>query len=173
MQHLILGGVKSGKSQYAETLAAATGKPVTYIATATCGDAEMAARITQHQQQRPAHWQLIEEPIELSRVLDTLKQHTECILIDCLTLWITNLLIQEEPQLKQHVADLLSCLQQHPADIFFVSNETNMGITPMDSLSRRYCDEIGLLHQQLGAHCDAVSLMVAGIATPIKGPRHD
>lgn len=169
MQHLILGGTRSGKSRFAETLASASHKHVVYIATASIGDSEMATRICQHQARRPAHWSLLEEPIQLADALQQMDDPAHCLLVDCLTLWMTNLLLSPEQLLAEQCQRLLKTLPVLQADLLLVSNESNLGITPMDSLTRRYCDEMGLLHQALAQQCDQVSLIVAGLATRLKG----
>ena len=168
MKELILGGVRSGKSRTAEQRAKDSGKQVIYLATATAGDDEMAQRIMHHQQQRPEHWQLIEEPFALSA---TLKQHASedsFILVDCLTLWLTNMLINREAELEQSVVELLDVIPELPGQVVFVSNEVGGGIVPVDVLSRRFCDEAGRLHQQLAQVCDRVTLVVAGLEQQLK-----
>ncbi|MDG9669098.1 bifunctional adenosylcobinamide kinase/adenosylcobinamide-phosphate guanylyltransferase [Hahella sp. CR1] len=170
MRTLILGGVKSGKSALAEQLAISQGKPVVYIATATAGDGEMAARIAHHRARRPSAWGLIEAPIYLADAMRDAMQEGSLVLVDCLTLWLTNLLITDSKELfEQQRQALLDMLSDLDGDIIFVSNETNMGITPLGELSRRYCDEAGLLHQALAALCDRVVLTVAGLPHCLKG----
>ena len=170
MQQLILGGVRSGKSRYAQQLAQESDKPVTLIATATAGDAEMAERIRRHQQERPAHWQVIEEPLALSDALQKSDNPEAIILIDCLTLWLTNLLLDNDPQrLAQEQDKLLVCLPSLQADLLFVSNEVGQGIIPADPLSRRFADETGRLHQHLARVCDRVTLITAGLPQTLKG----
>ncbi|NOZ53008.1 MAG: bifunctional adenosylcobinamide kinase/adenosylcobinamide-phosphate guanylyltransferase [Gammaproteobacteria bacterium] len=167
---LILGGVRSGKSRLAERLATESGLPVTYIATATVQDQEMHARVAAHRDRRPSHWQLAEEPIQLATALNIHAIAGRCTLVDCLTLWLTNLLTAETPTLfERERAALLAVLPTLSGQLIFVSNETNMGVTPMGELSRRYCDEIGQLHQDLAHHCDQVVLTVAGLAVTLKG----
>lgn len=169
MKELILGGARSGKSRLAQQRAEACGLPVTYVATATSSDTEMAARIERHRQDRPAHWLLSETPVELAqRVRETPAEH--CLLIDCLTLWLNNLLLLEDEARFQSERDaLLVALQQTPARVILVSNETNMGIVPLGELSRRFCDEAGWLHQALAAQCERVTLCVAGLPMTLKG----
>ncbi len=166
---LILGGVRSGKSRLAERLAIESQMPVTYIATATAQDDEMQKRIAIHREQRPDNWQLIEEPLRLANALSKVATN-HCILLDCLTLWLTNLLVTDDLSLftQEHDA-LLTVLPTLNNRILIVSNETNMGVTPMGELSRRYCDEAGRLHQELAQHCDQVVLMVAGLPHLLKG----
>lgn len=169
MKTLVLGGTRSGKSRLAEQLATDTGFSVTYIATATAGDGEMGERIALHQQRRPNNWALCEEPVRLSQALITHAKPNHCLLVDCLTLWLTNLLMQNDEVLNKEKSALLDCLSRLPGCIIFVSNETNMGITPMGELSRRYVDEAGLLHQQIAAESEQVILTVAGLPHYLKG----
>ncbi len=173
MKQLILGGARSGKSALAERLAAESGNEVVYIATAMTQDAsdsEMAARIALHRQRRPAHWLLVEEPLRLAAVLEEHAREGRSLLVDCLTLWLTNLLFFDEgAQLaaeKQHLVDVLPRL---PGEVLLVSNEVGMGIVPMGEISRRFQDETGLLHQQLAGLCDRVVLTVAGLPHVLKG----
>lgn len=169
MKQLVLGGARSGKSAYAQQRAVDTGLAVIYVATATAHDNEMVARIALHQQQRPEHWQLIEEPLDLVTVLQTYAAADTCILIDCLTLWLSNLLGQDnQNELEQLQSTLLQLLPDLPGEIIFVSNETGLGVIPMGELTRRFVDEAGRLHQQLAQQCDRVTFMVAGIPQQIK-----
>ena len=169
MKELILGGVRSGKSMLAEQHATASGLSVVYIATAQVRDEEMRERIAHHQARRPAHWQLVEAGHDLAAVLQREAAADCCVLVDCLTLWLTQLLCDtDEPRLRFEVSELLRVLPDLPGQIILVSNETNMGITPMGELSRRYCDEAGRLHQQLGAICERVILTVAGLPLIVK-----
>lgn len=167
---LILGGVRSGKSRLAERLATESGLPVTYIATATAEDDEMRARIAAHRTRRPDHWQIVEEPLQLASVLTQHATETRCLLIDCLTLWMTNLLIHPDPlRIDIERSAFLDVLARISGPLILVSNETNMGITPLGELSRRYCDESGRLHQDLAKVCDQVVLTVAGLPLVLKG----
>lgn len=177
MRQLILGGVRSGKSRLAETLATETGLPVTYLATAQIWDDEMAARIRQHQQYRPVHWTTVEIPdASLPQQLADLMQQPGVILLDCLTLWLTQLLCAEPlneaslARVDQVVAQLVDCVAQDgPAELILVGNETGLGIMPVDRLSRIYGDKAGLLHQQLAQVCERVVLTVAGLPLVVKG----
>lgn len=171
MLQLILGGARSGKSRLAERLANDSGLEVTYIATSQPLDGEMSQRVSLHRQRRPGHWGLIEEPIELARVLQENAQSGRCLLVDCLTLWLTNLLMLEDPErLVQERDGLLDCLAELPGEIIFVSNETGMGVVPLGELTRRYVDEAGWLHQALAERCQRVVLTVAGLPMTLKGP---
>lgn len=168
MKQLILGGARSGKSQLAESLAQESGKKVIYIATATADDHEMQERIKRHQQQRPSHWQTIECQVALS---ETLRQHASehhCLLIDCLTLWTSNLLCADHNCQAAHM-ELLTTIKQLPGDIIFVSNEVGLGVIPMGSLSRRFVDESGRLHQALASQCERVIFTAAGLPLVLKG----
>lgn len=170
MKTLILGGVRSGKSRLAETLALRTNLPVTYIATATPGDDEMRARIDMHRANRPASWNVIEEPYALADLLQTPAPTKRCVIVDCLTLWLTNLLlVPESGLLERERKAFLAALPQVNNEIILVSNETNLGVIPADALSRRFCDEAGCLHQDLATICDRVVLTVAGLPMVIKG----
>lgn len=170
MLQLILGGARSGKSRLAEQLAADSGLSVTYIATSQPLDGEMNARVAHHRERRPVEWGLIEEPIELARVLKENASPNHCLLVDCLTLWLTNLLMLEDPdRLKQERETLLQTLATLPGEIIFVSNETGLGVVPLGELTRRYVDEAGWLHQALAERCQRVVLTVAGLPLTLKG----
>ena len=170
MLQLILGGARSGKSRLAEKLAAESGCAVTYIATSQPLDGEMNERVRHHRERRPGHWALIEEPIELARTLRDNARADTCLLVDCLTLWLTNLLMLEDPQRLSAERDaLLQCLAELPGEIVFVSNETGMGVVPLGELTRRYVDEAGWLHQALAERCQRVVLTVAGLPLTLKG----
>jgi adenosylcobinamide kinase/adenosylcobinamide-phosphate guanylyltransferase len=169
VKELILGGVRSGKSRLAEQHAMDSGLDVVYVATAKVLDEEMRQRVAHHQASRPAGWQLVEAEGDLASVLQREAAVGRCVLVDCLTLWLTQLLCEsDEARLLLEVSELLRVLPGLPGKIILVSNETNMGITPMGELSRRYCDEMGRLHQQLGAICERVILTVAGLPLVVK-----
>lgn len=170
MLQLILGGARSGKSRLAERLATESALPVTYIATSQPLDGELNERVALHRQRRPTHWQLIEEPLELARVLRENAAADACLLVDCLTLWLTNLLMLDDAErLKVEREALLQSLAQLPGEIIFVSNETGLGIVPLGELTRRYVDEAGWLHQALAERCQRVVLTVAGLPLTLKG----
>ena len=175
-KQLILGGARSGKSYYAEQQALALSNKASalsptmsywYVATATAGhDHEMQQRIERHQHDRDACWQLIEEPIDLARIVKQHSHPNDCLLIDCLTLWLTNALLNHcWPEQKQA---LLDALKISNASIFFVSNEVGSGVVPLGELSRQFVDESGWLHQDLAKQCDIVTLVVAGLPLPLK-----
>lgn len=169
MLQLILGGARSGKSRLAEQTAKETGLSVIYIATAQALDAEMQQRIVHHQQQRPAHWQVLEEPIFLADRLLQCDQANQLILVDCLTLWLSNLLLAEDPALQQQqMQKLFEVLPQLQSQIILVSNETGLGVVPMGEISRRFVDEAGRLHQTLGQLANKVMFCVAGFPMILK-----
>ena len=170
MLQLILGGARSGKSRLAEKLATDSSLAVTYIATSQPLDGEMNARVAHHRARRPAEWRLIEEPLALARVLRETASAERCLLVDCLTLWLTNLLMLDNPErLAQEREALLDCLAALPGEVIFVSNETGMGVVPLGELTRRYVDEAGWLHQALAERCQRVVLTVAGLPLTLKG----
>jgi adenosylcobinamide kinase/adenosylcobinamide-phosphate guanylyltransferase len=169
MRTLILGGARSGKSALAERLAA-DHDAVLYIATAAAGDDEMAARIQHHQARRPAHWGLCETPLTLAQALLRESHAGRCLLVDCLTLWLSNLLCHDDNALfATERAALLDALAQLPGDVIFVSNEVGQGIVPLGELSRRFVDEAGRLHQDIAARCERVIFTVAGLPLVLKG----
>jgi len=171
MRNLILGGARSGKSRLAEQLASSSGLPVTYIATSQPLDGEMNTRVQLHRQRRPADWGLIEEPLALAAVLCAEAAEGRCLLVDCLTLWLTNLLMLEDDQRLAEERDaLLACLEQLPGTVILVSNETGLGVVPMGELTRRYVDLAGWLHQAVAERCQRVVLTVAGLPLMLKGP---
>ncbi len=170
MLELILGGARSGKSRFAERLAAESGLAVTYIATSQALDGEMSARIAHHRQRRPVHWSLVEEPLQLARVLREQAAPQRCLLVDCLTLWLTNLLMLDDAARLAEARDaLLECLPELPGRIILVSNETGLGVVPLSELTRRYVDEAGWLHQAVADRAQRVTFMVAGLPMTLKG----
>ena len=170
MLELILGGARSGKSRLAEKLASESGLAVSYIATSQALDGEMSARIQQHRQRRPVQWALLEEPLELARVLGEQAAADRCLLVDCLTLWLSNLLmLDDQARLAAERDALLACLGGLPGRIILVSNETGLGVVPLGELTRRYVDEAGWLHQALAECCQRVVFTVAGLPMVLKG----
>ncbi len=169
MIRLILGGARSGKSRQAEQLALASGRDVFYIATAQAHDDEMRKRIERHRGERPVHWQTVEEPLQLAATILAQQAPDRCLLIDCLTLWVTNQLLDDANMQAEREA-LCAALENARGEVILVSNETGMGVVPMGELSRRFSDEAGWLNQSVAALADQVVLMVAGIPMVIKGP---
>ncbi|RDH87529.1 MAG: bifunctional adenosylcobinamide kinase/adenosylcobinamide-phosphate guanylyltransferase [endosymbiont of Escarpia spicata] len=169
MKTLILGGVRSGKSRLAQQYALDSGLPVSYIATARAEDDEMHQRIEQHRNHRPADWLLMEEPLALAETLQNHAAPSRCLLVECLTLWLSNLLLHDDTQrLAREKAALLALLPTLPGEIILVTNETGLGVVPMGELSRRFCDEAGMLHQAIAQCSDRVVLTVAGLPHVLK-----
>lgn len=172
MKELILGGVRSGKSRLAEQRARGSGLEVVYIATAiAAGDAELEDRIRQHRKRRPESWVVVEEPLALAQTLRTHASERRCVVVECLTLWLTNLLCDPGDPFARERLSLLETLPALAGDIILVSNETGLGIVPLGALSRRFADTIGDLHRSLAALCDRVTLTVAGLPLTLKGTR--
>jgi adenosylcobinamide kinase/adenosylcobinamide-phosphate guanylyltransferase len=166
---LILGGVRSGKSRYAGELARAHGGAVTVIATGAARDPEMAARIEAHRASRPPQWAVVEEPLHLAAALRAAAAPGRVIIVDCLTLWLSNLLCFEDGDaLRRESASLIETLPALGADCILISNEVGFGIVPVNALARRFGDEAGALHQRLAALCDRVVLTVAGLPLALK-----
>jgi adenosyl cobinamide kinase/adenosyl cobinamide phosphate guanylyltransferase len=170
---LVLGGVRSGKSRWAEELAA-TCPPVAYLATAFAGDAEMAQRIRQHQQRRPAGWRTVEEPWEVVRAVA--EQGTAgCVLVECLSLWLTNLLVglpdrpgRSDADIRTEVEALARTAQDVRARVIVVSNEVGCGLMPANALARRFGDLLGEANQRLAAAASEVHALLAGIPLRVK-----
>lgn len=167
MLTLILGGARSGKSRHAQERAAASGRPVTVIATARAGDREMAARIAHHQAERPPHWRTVEEPLALADVLAAAPAD-HCLLVDCLTLWLLNLLEAGETEFQSRRQALLATLPRLSGPVLLVANEVGLGIIPMGALSRRFVDEAGRLNQDLARLADQVVFVAAGLPMILK-----
>ncbi|WP_454764739.1 bifunctional adenosylcobinamide kinase/adenosylcobinamide-phosphate guanylyltransferase [Cupriavidus campinensis] len=186
---LVLGGARSGKSHFAEQLATdhavLTRGPVTYIATARHDaeppDEEMELRIALHRARRPADWALVEEPMHLADALYAHARHDGCILVDCVTLWLNNLIFDESraypehgvitppPAFTEEIDALLTALPMLPGHVILVSNEIGFGVVPTGAITRFYVDELGRLNQKLAAAADRVRLLVAGIPVAVKG----
>lgn len=169
LKELILGGARSGKSRLAEERAEQSGCDVIYIATSQPLDDAMAERVAQHRARRPAHWGLVEEPFALGQALRCAAGEGRCVLVDCLTLWLTNLLLDPDPQRLRHERDeLVETLPALPGHIMLVSNETGLGVVPLGELTRRYVDEAGWLHQTLAQLSDRVTFCIAGLPMTLK-----
>ncbi|ETR72403.1 MAG: adenosylcobinamide kinase [Candidatus Magnetoglobus multicellularis str. Araruama] len=162
----ILGGCRSGKSKYALNYANKHWhSPKCFIATSEPLDNEMQSRITNHQKERGADWQTIECPIELSQVIQKESHQFSGMLIDCITLWINNLMCQKmkEPAIKKQIVLLLDAIQHSDCPIIIVSNEVGLGIVPDNFMARLYRDLVGYANQQIANIADQVVFMVAGI----------
>ena len=169
MRTLVLGGVRSGKSRHSEVLARDTAGPITLIATGAAGYEEMAARIAAHRARRPAHWTVIEEPLQLAQALTRAARPESAVIVDCLTLWLTNLLCHADPALLEiEVESLMTVLPGLPGHQILVGNEVGFGIMPVNDLARRFVDVAGALHRRLGELCDRVVLVVAGLPMTLK-----
>lgn len=167
MADLILGGARSGKSALAERRAQASGLDVVYVATGSAGDSEMQQRIAHHRARRPPHWRTVEEPLRLAAVLQAEAAAERCLIVDCLTLWLTNLLLG--PGLEPEREALLTALPALPGRVILVSNEVGCGIVPLNELARRFADEQGRLNQAAAAACQRVTLVAAGLPLELKG----
>ena len=179
---LVLSGARSGKSAHAEALAAAPGRDVVYIATAQAGrsDGEMAQRIAHHRASRPAHWTTVEETIHLGAAINQYASPSRVVLVDCLTLWLSNVLFadaQDYPEtgpitlpalFHAERRTLLDAIAQAAGDVIFVSNEVGMGIVPMGAVSRAFVDEQGRLNQSVAAACDRALFIAAGLPLVLK-----
>ncbi len=183
---LILGGARSGKSNYAERLARGSGRPVLYVATASPGDEEMAARIARHQAQRPPDWRTIEAPANLLDVIRSEARPGDAVLLDCLTLWVSNVLLREigpvdeidaiapatwatlETMLVEEAQTLLADSRARDVRLVLVSNEVGMGVVPAFPLGRHFQDILGRVNQVVAASADTVILMVAGLPVDLR-----
>ncbi len=179
---LILGGVRSGKSEFAESLAGDLKRPILYVATGRPGDAEMAVRIRRHRERRPAHWETLEEPLDLAGGLKTVlavlsaSDPPPAILIDSLDTWVSNMLLEHQEQRGQAETLTLAALerlleaQRHwPEAWFLVSSEVGLSPVPPNPLGRRFQDLLGLVNQRVAAAAGRVCLVVAGIPVEVKG----
>jgi adenosylcobinamide kinase / adenosylcobinamide-phosphate guanylyltransferase len=170
VKELILGGVRSGKSRLAESRAHQSLREVVYLATARAGeDAGLQQRIRDHCERRPVGWLLVEEPVGLAAALREHAADHRCVLVECLTLWLTNLLCAPDTQVFERERNAFTqALAGLPGHIILVSNETGLGIVPIGELTRRFVDETGRLHQELSQICDRVILTVAGLPQLLK-----
>ena len=181
---LVLGGARSGKSAHAEQLAQNSGKEVIYIATAQSGDGEMTTRIAHHRMQRPARWTTVEEPLRLGDAILRQARPDRLLLVDCLTLWLTNLMFssgQAYPEVgdialpelfhseRAHLLYALAEIEDTGCDLVLVSNEVGMGIVPYGAISRCFTDEAGRLNQAVAAVCDKAVFVAAGLPLHLKG----
>lgn len=163
---LVLGGARSGKSSYAEGMVRKNNCNKIYLATSEMLDSEMAERIKTHKIRRGEDWQTLEEPVEIDKIIE--NTHAGVILVDCLTLWMSNL-IHKEMAVMQQIDALVESLKTTQAEVILVSNEVGMGIVPENALARQFRDFVGILHQKVAAIADEVVLVVAGIPVKIKG----
>jgi adenosylcobinamide kinase/adenosylcobinamide-phosphate guanylyltransferase len=166
---LVLGGARSGKSHHAERLVLASGLTPVYVATAQALDDEMAARIARHRARRGASWRTVEEPLDLAGALRQGCAPGRAVLVDCLTLWLTNLMVAKRA-VPAEVAHLVELLPTLPGTLVLVSNEVGLGVVPSDAMARAFIDHAGWLHQCIAERADVVVLMAAGLPLHLKSP---
>ncbi len=172
---LVTGGVRARKSDYAQQLASG-GRRVLFVATAEAHDEEMRERIEAHRLARPGNWDTLEEPVDLTEALAPVLDLYDTILLDCLTLWVSNLLLRDNDisaartTILPEARRLLETYRRGNASWILVSNEVGLGVVPPSELGRIYADELGRVNQLLAAEADEVYLMVAGLPVPIKKP---
>lgn len=170
---LILGGARSGKSAFAEHLASQAER-VLFVATAQALDASMQVRIAAHRERRPLEWSTVEEPLDLARVVPSALEGHDTCLVDCLTLWVSNLLLAKESHPKaeaeilEQVHGLLEAYEESSATWIVVSNEVGLGVVPPTELGSKYRDVLGRVNQAVASRADKVYLMVAGLALEMK-----
>jgi len=169
---LILGGARSGKSTFAERLAAGRGERITYLATSTACDEEMAERIARHRAERSSAWRTVECPLDPASALRAHAADTDCFLLDCATLLVSNLLLAEdsagEETVRRALDALLAAYREAAIDLIIVSNEVGLGLVPEYPLGRLYRDALGRFNQQVTAVADKVYFLVAGLPLDIK-----
>lgn len=169
-RHLILGGARSGKSSYAQGFAERSALPVTLIVTAEIFDAEMQARIAKHQADRPAHWQVVEAPYDLPEAIAAHCDGSRFVLVDCLTLWLSNQLCTAATTLPERIDTLKAAVACAHGPLVLVSNEVGWSIVPETPLARAFRDEQGRLNQILAKVCEQVTLVAAGLPLSLKEP---
>ena len=166
---LVLGGARSGKSRLGERLVLEADAAPVYLATAHAGDAEMADRIRRHREDRGGRWQTVEEPLALAERLAEVAAADRAVLVDCLTLWLSNLM-QAERDVERETERLVRALPELPGRIVLVSNEVGLGIVPDNPLARRFRDAAGRLHQSVAAAAHSVLFVAAGLPVVLKSP---
>ena len=167
---LVLGGARSGKSRHAEALCRASGRQLVYLATAQVLDDEMAARVAHHRASREPGWTTVEEPLALTAALREHGGAERIVLVECLTLWLTNLMVAEV-DVPRACAELLRALRHRAGPVVLVSNEVGSGVVPMNAMTRAFVDHAGRLHQDIAALADVVTLVTAGLAMQLKDRR--
>ncbi len=168
---LIIGGCRSGKSRYALELATqAAGRNRIFVVTCVPGDNEMEERVRRHQKERSQSWTTVEAPLSLAEALDEHDRQGNVIVVDCLTLWLSNLLLEinNMEEIEVHIKRLIQSLESSQCPVFLVSNEVGTGIVPENRLARRFRDVAGFANQNVAACSDMVIWMVAGIPVTIK-----
>ena len=171
MKLLITGGARSGKSEHALTLAESVqgDKDMYFVATAQPLDDEMKTRIENHQRRRGKHWKTVEEPVEVAETISRLNESKNVLLVDCLTLWTSNLQDRDENSFDDAVSKLTASITLFSGSLIFVTNEVGMGIVPADADTRLYRDRLGTVNRKVADVCSDVVLMVSGIAVNVKG----
>ncbi|MEN0098249.1 bifunctional adenosylcobinamide kinase/adenosylcobinamide-phosphate guanylyltransferase [Brucella pseudogrignonensis] len=164
----VLGGARSGKSSYAEKLVENSGLQPVYLATGRAYDKEMESRISIHRDRRGGEWQTVEEPLDLVGALQKHAGHDRFVLVDCLTLWITNLMMAEQ-NIAAETETLIAALCLLSGPVVFVSNEVGLGIVPENRMAREFRDHAGFLHQAVASVADEVYFMAAGLPLKMKG----
>lgn len=164
---LVLGGARSGKSRHAQGRAEAYAGPLVYIATGQAFDAEMHERIARHQGDRDARWTTLEEPLDIARAIDRAAGTAGAVLVDCLTLWVSNLMLADIA-LDAPTAALEAAMARCPCPLVLVSNEVGLGIVPDNALARAFRDEAGRLNQRVAAVADEVQFVAAGLPLRLK-----
>ncbi len=165
---LVLGGARSGKSRMAEQIVEASGLARFYLATAEAGDEEMRQRIAEHRARRGADWQTLETPLNLETALCDTARPDRAVLVDCLTLWLSNILLAKA-DVGKHIAALVSTLKTLPGLITLVSNEVGLGLVPDNALGRSFRDVQGQLNQSVAEICETVIFVAAGLPLALKG----
>jgi len=168
---LVVGGCRSGKSSFAEEWITGRFEQKTYIATSVVGDdEEMKRRVAHHRHNRCDSWQIIEEPIDIAEVISSSTSDTQVYLADCLTLWLTNLLLQDQTDsaIEDKIGELTRAIAHCPVSVVLVANEVGLGIVPDSSLARRFRDLAGWCNQRVGTCCDKVVFMAAGLPMYLK-----
>ncbi|HEY9537121.1 MAG TPA: bifunctional adenosylcobinamide kinase/adenosylcobinamide-phosphate guanylyltransferase [Kiloniellaceae bacterium] len=166
---LVLGGARSGKSTYAERLAESQAGPCLYLATAAAGDAEMAERIALHRQRRGGRWRTHEEPLALAEALGKAAEPGAAVLVDCLTLWLSNVLLADL-DVENQCEQLVAALPRLRGPVIFVANEVGLGIVPDNALARHFRDAAGRLNQAVAAAAQSVVFIAAGLPLVLKQP---
>lgn len=164
----VLGGARSGKSSFAEKLVEDSGLQPVYLATGRAFDKEMESRISIHRNRRGSEWQTVEEPLDLVGALQKHVGHDRFVLVDCLTLWTTNLMMAEQ-NIAAETERLIAALPQLSGPVVFVSNEVGLGIVPENRMAREFRDHAGFLHQAIASVADEVYFMAAGLPLKMKG----
>ena len=179
---LLIGGARSGKSNFAQELAVKSGKPVLFVATATAGDDEMRQRIEQHKKSRPSNWTTLETPVHIGNHILNAFDKSQIVLIDCITLLVNNIFLNNsdnntegqldtsflEKEVKTEIEELVSCINQVKTSFIIVTNEVGLGLVPPNEIGRLYRDLLGKANQILARRADEVYLMVAGIPLLVK-----